>query len=136
MCGGVLYENEGKPVRIFFPNPYAKLPVARRNGDAMLLPWGRRKAEPGQLPLGGWARLESIKKGVWDQWQPRPVKLLVQQFMEKDIHGMSHWFELTKSQWIQGLVARINQEERVYVVTIVPEMPDAIHDRWPRIITG
>ena len=136
MCGGVIYEYEGKPVRVFFPNPYARLPIMKKGGGITLLPWGRRKDEPGHLPRGGWARLDTIKAGRWDAWQPRPVKLQVQRFMEKDIQGESHWFELTRGQWIQGLIARLQQEERVYVVTITPQMPDAVHDRWPRIMAG
>jgi hypothetical protein len=55
--------------------------------------------------------------------------------MEKDIHSVSHWFNITQGQWIQGLVARDREELRVYVVTITPEMPDAVHERWPRIMT-
>ena len=134
MCGGVTYEHNGEVVRVYFPNPYAKLPVRRRAGGSSLLSWGRRKGEPGRLPLGGWARLESIHAGRWDRWQPQPVRLCVSSFMEKDIHGVSHWFDLTRGQWIQGLVAREGDEMRVYVVTIVPEMDDAIHERWPRIV--
>ena len=56
--------------------------------------------------------------------------------MEKDIEGRSHWYELTRGQWIQGLVARNNYEQRIYVVTVEPEMEDAVHDRWPRILSG
>ncbi|GIT34613.1 MAG: hypothetical protein Ct9H300mP4_09320 [Gammaproteobacteria bacterium] len=26
-------------------------------------------------------------------------------FMEKDPEGKSHWFDLVKGQWIQGLIA-------------------------------
>ena len=85
--------------------------------------------------MGGWARLESIRAGSWDHWQPRPVRLQLEGFMEKDIQGKSHWFELTAGQWIQGLVARHGVEQRVYVVTIHPEMPEAIHARWPRLIS-
>jgi hypothetical protein len=135
MCGGVTYEHNGEIVRTYFPNPYAKLPVLRRSGADELLSWGRRKGEPGRLPLGGWARLESIHSGRWDRWQPQPVRLHVSSFMEKDIHAVSHWFDLTRGQWIQGLVAREADEMRVYVVTIVPEMDDAVHERWPRIVT-
>ncbi|WP_316366622.1 hypothetical protein [Candidatus Thiodiazotropha sp. CDECU1] len=35
-----------------------------------------------------------------------------------------------------GPVARWEHERRVYVVTITPEMEDAVHDRWPRILSG
>ena len=56
--------------------------------------------------------------------------------MEKDIQGNSHWFDITKGQYIQGLIARDKYEQRVYVVTITPEFEDAIHQRWPRILSG
>ncbi len=136
MSGGVEYTWQGKMMRIYFPNPKARLPVRKKDGRIELLTWGRRKAQIGELPSGGWARHESIEKGIWDKWQPRPVKIIVDRFMEKDMEGQSHWFELTAGQWIQGLVARHKNEQRVYVVTVVPEMPDAIHDRWPRIMNA
>lgn len=136
MCGGVAYIAAGEELRCYFPNPHACLPVVLRSGQSVLLTWGRRRGEPGQLPLGGWARLESIRSGVWDRWQPRPVRLALRGFMEKDIEGASHWFELTPGQWVQGLVARTGAEQRVYVVTIHPQMPEALHPRWPRIVSG
>ena len=45
--------------------------------------------------------------------------------------------EPVSGQWLQGLVARLNDEQRVYVVTVVPVAPEqrAIHSRWPRIVT-
>lgn len=136
MCGGVYYRYKGQEIRVFFPNPKATLPVKTRDGDHLLLPWGRRPHQIGKLPLGGWARLDSVHAGRWDKWFPRPVKLHIQSFMEKDIENRSHWYELTKGQWVQGLVARYNQEQRLYVVTIEPEQEDAVHDRWPRILSG
>lgn len=136
MCGGVYYSHKGQEIKVFFPNPKATLPVKTRDGNHQLLPWGRRQHQIGKLPLGGWARLDSVYAGRWDRWFPRPVKLQVQGFMEKDIENRSHWYELTKGQWIQGLVARYNQEQRLYVVTVEPEREDAVHDRWPRILSG
>lgn len=136
MCGGVVYVMDGGERRCYFPNPQAKLPVLLRSGQASLITWGRRRDEAGELPAGGWARLESIRAGNWDRWQPRPVRLRLSGFMEKDIAGSSHWFTLTPGQWVQGLLARNAGEQRVYVVTIHPEMPGAIHPRWPRIVSG
>jgi len=136
MCGGVCYEYEKQPITLYFPNPKAQLPVIKKDGSVLLLPWGRRQQQPGQLPLGGWARLESIEKGVWDKYQPVSVKIPVKRFMEKDHQEISHWFEITSGQYIQGLVARYEDECRVYVVTIVPERPNAIHNRWPRIVSA
>ncbi len=136
MCGGVRYKNNGRDVRTYFPNPHAELPVRMRDNGIRLLPWGRRKRQAGSLPLGGWARLESIQEGRWDKWRPIPVKLAIDEFMEKDLEGVSHWYLVTTGKWIQGLVASFDQERRVYVVTITPELDDAVHDRWPRILSG
>ena len=136
MCGGVYYTHLNQDIRVYFPNPKAVLPVKTRSGAVELLPWGRRKEQKGALPLGGWARLDYIYTGRWDRWFPVPVKLPIKQFMEKDLEGHTRWYDLTRGQWIQGLVARINYEPRVYVVTVEPELADAVHDRWPRLISG
>lgn len=136
MCGGVYYMLDGQEVRAFFPNPKACLPVRLRRGGIELLPWGRRQNQAGELPLGGWARLDAIYAGRWDRWMPTPVKLSIGQFMEQDIEGRSHWYDVTPGKWIQGLVARWERERRVYVVTITPEMSDAVHERWPRILSA
>ena len=136
MCGGVYYTTQNQDTRVYFPNPKALLPVKTRSNDIATLAWGRRREQAGALPLGGWARLDSIYAGRWDRWFPVPVKIQVKSFMEKDLEGHGHWFDLTKGQWIQGLVARYRYERRVYVVTIEPEMAEAVHDRWPRIMSG
>jgi hypothetical protein len=136
MCGGVYYSVNGQEVRVYFPNPKAMLPVRTRRGSTHLLAWGRRHDQAGELPPGGWARLDTIYSGRWDRWFPVPVKLPITSFMEKDFEGRSHWYDLTRGQWVQGLVARHRQERRVYVVTIEPELPDAVHERWPRIMSG
>lgn len=136
MCGGVYYTHNGQDTRVYFPNPKAVLPVKTKGGNIELLPWGRRKEQAGHLPLGGWARLDSIYGGRWDKWFPLPVKLQIKSFMEKDLEGHSHWYDLTKGQWIQGLMAREGHERRVYVVTVEPELADAVHDRWPRIMSS
>jgi hypothetical protein len=49
-----------------FPNPQAKLPILMRDGNISLMEWGRRKEQEGNLPLGGWARLDSIDAGRWE----------------------------------------------------------------------
>ena len=136
MCGGVYYTIQDQDTRVYFPNPKALLPVKTRTGSIKTLAWGRRREQAGTLPLGGWARLDSIYAGRWDRWFPVAVKIPVKSFMEKDLEGHSHWFDLTRGQWIQGLVARYQQERRIYVVTIEPELPEAIHARWPRIMSG
>lgn len=136
MCGGVQFNYDNQDYTFYFPNPKAMLPVVKRDGDIILLPWGRRQSQPGGLPLGGWARIESIEKGIWDKYQPKPVKIPAKQFMEKDHQEVSHWFQVTAGHYIQGLVARDGGEYRVYIVTITPDRLNTIHDRWPRIITS
>lgn len=136
MCGGAYYLLNGEPQRVYFPNPQARLPVQRRDRESLLLPWGRRKQQPGNLPLGGWARLDSVYSGRWDRWFPKPVKIPLLSFMERDIEGISHWFDITPGHWIQGLLAQERNEIRIYVVTIEPEMESALHERWPRILAG
>ena len=103
MCGGVQYNHEGEVKKIYFPNPYAQLPVMKKDGELALVAWGRRKQQHGGLPQGGWARQESIDKGIWQKWSPTPVKIIVDRFMEKDKERVSHWFELKEGEWIQGL---------------------------------
>ena len=136
MCGGVIYFNGEYEKRVFFTEMTARIAVKSKQGPHLLLPWGRRRAQDGKLPLGGWARLDSIYAGRWDRWFPVPVKLPLLQFMEKDIEGNSHWHTLTRGQWIQGLVAKEGHEQRLYIVTVEPEQSDAIYHRWPRILSG
>jgi hypothetical protein len=135
MCGGAYFEHKGEVLRQYFPNPKAVLPVLKSDGGIILMPWGRRQQQVGNLPLGGWARLDSIYGGRWDKYFPKPIKMPVLSFMEKDFEGQSHWYDLNKGQFIQGLLARNNNEQRIYVVTIEPEIEDAhIHNRWPRVV--
>ncbi len=136
MCETVLYCHDGREWRLAFATAHAQLPVRIRCGDVELLPWGRRQHQQGQLPLGGWARLEGIYAGHWDRWFPQPVKLPLLSFMEKDIEGQARWYDITAGKWVQGLVARDGHERRVYVVTVEPRVEDAIHTRWPRILCG
>ncbi|MCF6766678.1 hypothetical protein L3V82_12960 [Thiotrichales bacterium 19S3-7] len=132
MCGGVIYQFEGEIVKTYFPNPKSTLPVLLDNGEVEQFTWGRRKEQQGFLPLGGWARQESLDRGIWDKWFPKPVPLLINEFMEKDNDRTSHWFSVVKGKYIQGIIARCESETRVYVVTIEPPK-DAIHNRWPLI---
>ena len=55
--------------------------------------------------------------------------------MEKDHNKDSHWFDMEPGTFIQGWYVRNNEEARVYVVTVEPDvLKRQIHDRWPRII--
>jgi len=135
MCDGVYFEHNGEILRQYFSNPKAHLPILKTDGGIILMPWGRRQSQVGNLPMGGWAKLNSVYRGRWDKYFPKPLKIPVLSFMEKDYEGYSHWYDLNKGQYLQGLLAKDNNEQRIYIVTIDPELEDAnIHKRWPRVI--
>lgn len=136
MAEGVMYHYQDQIHTVYFPNPKAALPVRLTNGQVKLVTWGRRSAQVGELPLGGWANLQSIYKGRWDIYIPKPIRLPIIKFMEKDFEGNTHWYDVTHGQWIQGLLAHEGNELRVYIVTITPEHHNTCHERWPRIMVG
>lgn len=136
MCGGVeiagRYTNTGQPVRVYFPNPKAALPVLLADGIVEWVAWGRRREQPGKLPATGWARVDSITAGKWARYQPREVCIPAERFMEKDPARQSHWFDLKPGQAIEGLLLEAPEERRVYVVTSDPPAGlEWVHDRWP-----
>ncbi len=131
MCGAIQLQD----VKVFFPHPKARLPVRKRDGDLEWITWGKRREEMCAFPEGGWARLSSIRDGRWARFQPRPVQIMVNRFMEKNPEGERVWFDLEDGQFIQGLLATIDGEQRVYVVTQeAPPETAEIHPRWPRIL--
>lgn len=136
MPESIIYSYQNKIHTVNFSHLAAKLPVKLTNGDIKFVSWGRRQAQSGELPLGGWARLQDIHQGKWDMYFPKPVRLPITKFMENDFEGHPHWYEVTAGQWIQGLCAREGNELRVYIVTITPELFTACHNRWPRIVTA
>lgn len=136
MCGGVQFDSNGQTIKTFFPNPKARLPILTRKGGLIQVPWGRREQQPGQTPQGGWARLESIRTGIWERFQPRPVKIVIDAFMEKDSDDNSQWFVLEQNQFIQGLLATDGSYTRVYVVTEENNNSCHINHRWPRLLNA
>ncbi|TNF69352.1 MAG: hypothetical protein EP298_04225 [Gammaproteobacteria bacterium] len=132
MCDGVIYQFRNKHIKTYFSKPKSTLLVLLDNGEIEQHTWGRRKGQSGFLPLGGWARKTSLDKGIWNQWFPKFVPLLINEFMEKDKNYNSHWFSVIKGKYIQGVLLRCESETRVYVVTIEPP-EEAIHNRWPLI---
>ena len=147
MCSGIEIMHEGKRTKVYFPNPKAALPARKQGGGHVMLPWGARGVEYAlgpaapeparrKWPQGGWARLESIEAGRWDTCSPLPARIPAFAYMEKDANEARHWFDLEPGQFIQGLVAKLLGERRIYVVTIpAPPQFAQIHDRWPRIVS-
>lgn len=138
MPEAVIFHYQNKVYTVFYNKPKAMLPVKLKNGDIKLVPWGRREHENSEMPLGGWARLSSIKNEKdkrWGMYLPKPVQIPVDKFMEKDFEGKSCWYEITKGKCIQGLLAQHEQEYRLYIVTVDPEDLMNCHYRWPHIVT-
>ncbi len=140
MCGGVDYRVQPKRYQVYFPQPGARLPVKTRSHGVKQVHWGRRSSEPGHLPVTGWARLESIERGVWARWRPLPAKVMVDSWQEKNKKiGQTFWHALREDQYLQGLLARLRDEKRVYIVTVAPAKEAGIislarYDRIPRIM--
>lgn len=135
MCHKVVFRHQQKDHQISFDQPNAQLPILLRNGHTILLPWGRRKHNQGNLPLGGLVQLDEIYTGKWDAFFPRPVKLPLKAFLVRNIEDQAKWFHLPCDKWIQGLIAQEKTEKRVYIVTLTPT-EDSIYPRWPRILLG
>lgn len=69
MCGGVQvagrYTNTGQPVRVYFPNPKAALPVLLADGSVERIAWGDAGNSPASCLPPGWAREDLITAGKW-----------------------------------------------------------------------
>src|SRR3990167_1123822 len=138
MPEAVIFNYQNKIHTVFFSQAKAMLPVKLKSGEVTLVTWGRRESENSEMPLGGWARLASIKNEKdkrWNMYLPKPVQIPIDKFMEKDFEGKSCWYEVTKGKSIQGLLAHEQNEYRLYIVTIDPEDLMNCHYRWPHIIT-
>ncbi len=136
MPEAVMYYYKGKSYTVYFSKSNAVLPVKLENGDIQLVKWGKRQNDSCDIPIGGWARLSAIQNKQWDVYFPKPVKLAINKFMKTDFEGHTHWFEVTKGQWIQGLLMQENENYYVYIVVVTPTLLDISFDRWPRIIIG
>lgn len=134
MCVGICYKTAERLIITHFAEPKASLPVQTKSQKIELISWGRRRREPGKLPLGGWITLPAIKQGQWDYYFPKAIKIPVLKFLEQDIEGQLRWFDVTAGHWIQGAILKDNDEIRAYIVIITPEELNQPYQRWPRII--
>lgn len=135
MCDKTLFTYQNQLRQVCFGNLNAQLPVVMRNGETTLIPWGRPRHTPSQLPLGATVQLDAIYQGHWDRYFPKPVKLSIKAFSVKDHHHQARWFHLPSDKWIQGLLVHEYTEIRVYVV-ILPLQAENPFPVWPRILVG
>lgn len=86
MPEAVMFHYANKLYTVPFTQSNAMLPVRLKDGACQLVKWGRKEQENSELPLGGLARLTSIKGETYNRWQmyfPKPVQISVNKFMEK-----------------------------------------------------
>jgi hypothetical protein len=136
MCTGIQYQYHGRKIKYYFSNAKAQLPVKKRDGSTDLLAWGRRKGQLGRLPLGAVAPLTAIKQGRWNKFSPRPILIPIDAFLQNNSLGNRHWVYLQGGEYIQGLVATLGNEQRVYIVTMQPTFSGSAEERWPKIIAA
>jgi hypothetical protein len=136
MPTAVMFYQKNKAHTIYFSHVKAVLPVKLKNGETTLVHWGRRLHENSEMPLGGWAMQSAIHEGKWNYFSPKPVKLLIEKFMKIDYEGHSQWYEVTRGQWIQGILLQEGNECRVYIVIVIPDRLDVCYNQWPKIIIG
>jgi len=73
--------------------------------------------------------VDSIKASKWKPWRPRLVLIVVDQFMEKNHDGQSHWIPIDNRMAIQGLLAERKEDAWFYAVTIdTPPEYAWVHD--------
>lgn len=131
MCSGIELNGEMHLWR----DAEVKLPVLNKDGSISWLFWGERHGVKSSFVQGPCARLDSIQLGKWQRFNPVPVKIPIDRYMERDNKGAPYWVKVQAGQHLQGLVATINDEQRVYVVTVeAPNQFRHVSERWPRII--
>ena len=123
------------------PQPAIRL----TSGAVAFYPWGTRGPTyyagdntPGwaiKFPVGGWAPLDGIRAGEWQRFEPRPVRILVTRFLQVGAFQVPRYFALLRGEFVQGLLATLSNDTRVYVVT-VPEPAEYADEQWywPRIL--
>lgn len=140
MCAGFIFYKknnlEFKEQKVFFPIPNVKIPYFTNDGIIDLAYWGiRNKSEQETLkvnfPITGWAKIESIKKGNWNKYNPLKVYIPAIKFMEKDKNKNSHWFELKNDEFVLAILVLKDNLKFCYIVTMPSVSPfNLIHDRW------
>lgn len=135
MCQKIIYSYQKLLYHVACTDFKARLPVLKRNGESILVHWGRHKHDPSQLAISHCISLREIYDGKWDAFFPKPVKLPIKSFLVQDIHNDLQWFHLPSGKWIQGLLARFDRDSRVYIVTLPPS-ESGLYPLWPRILLG
>jgi len=137
MCDGVRFQQRKEILTTLYRHERPVLPVLLKSGEERLMHWGRKHGQPGQMPYGGWAKLDAIHGGHWDRFFPIPVKIPCLYYMLIDHEGREKWYPNVMKEFLQGLIARVGHERRVYLVTVEPDI-DLVdfHNHSPRMVKG
>ena len=151
MCVAVQFVVEGKTRTALCGVLGTRLPVLMRSGQVKWIEWGAPAKQqiassdsPGhimKLPVGNWVDLTVLRSGDWVRYRPRPVRIVAIAFglyLEPPASPgfpLERWIPLRPGEYLQGAVAKVYAEQRVYVVTVAPpaEYPSA-QPCWPRIV--
>ena len=88
-----------------------------------------------KFPIGGWAPLDQVRAGEWQRFDPRPVRILVARFLQVDVWQVPRYFALNPGEFVQGLLATLSNDTRVYIVTVPPPAEYADQEwYWPRVL--
>ena len=141
-CGGTYLDiTTNKLIKVFFPIPNVIIPVVDQDGTHQLCQWGQREKDKNlvkELPLTGWARIESLEKEYWTSHNPKKILIPFKSFFEKDHFdpeypkNKSTEFKLANEEYLQGLLIESPVKRIVYVIT--KEIKDWIHDRYPIVV--
>jgi len=118
-------QKRGKLLETFYWQKRPFLPVME-DGEVHLLDWGNREATL-KMPKTGWAKLESVRDGLWDYLHPKQVIIPSLQGYEK-----RKWFKTP--QGIKGIRVRYHNVMRVYLLTTKADQAFreyTKHDRMP-----
>jgi hypothetical protein len=126
-------------VAVYYDTRSPDLPVLMRGGAIRFYRWSARRAcYFADDNIGGAKRfqedncasLEDIHAKKWASYEPRPVRILASRFIQLDPFTIGPvYFPLKRGEFIQGLLASIRDNLRVYVVTV--PAPAQYADRWP-----
>jgi len=150
MCVAVKFVLDGK-TRTASPTVGAKLPILMRSGQVTWVEWGSpvnlqvaSADSPGRImkfPAGNWVDLGVLRNGDWVRYRPRPVRIVAIAFgVYLEPPGspgfpLERWIPLRQGEYLQGAVAKVYAEHRVYVVTVRPPAEYAsAKPCWPRIV--
>ena len=141
-CGGIYLDiTTNKLIKLFFPVPNILIPVVDNDGSYFLCQWGQRKNDMElikELPVTGWARIESLDKDYWTKYNPRKVLIPFKSFFEKDKtspiypKNKATEFELKEDENLLGLLVENSKKKIVYIIT--EPITNWIHDRYPLVV--